>query len=166
MLQCWFFKCWSSINGQKPASLCWLHFLSPTRPWPNLWKWRDTKYKIPVPILPLFSQFLAWRLPKRLLVFRLFRVLICLVTFLFAGIVFDMAQMLSFIFIFFCYLGGIDPSSWMASSPFYLAHFEARGLDLRLISERRRVTRFSLFFILIGSLIALLSIGVVLVFFD
>ena len=39
--------------------------------------------------------------------------------FLFADIALDMAQVLGFVLILFCYFDGINPSSWMGSSPFF-----------------------------------------------
>ena len=54
----------------------------------------------------------------------------------------------------------------MVFSPFFLTFLGAKDLDLRLISTRKKVMGFSFFFILVGSLIALLPISVVLVFFN
>ncbi len=84
-------------------------------------------------------------------------------TLLVAGIALDMAQVLGRpVLVLLCYLGGIDPGGWMtpiASPTTSLVFLE--GLGLRLIS-RRRGLELSL---VLGSLIAGLSIGVLLVFF-
>ena len=85
-------------------------------------------------------------------------------TFLLAGVTLDVAQVLSLDLILFCYLSGIDPSGWI-TLPNSMTLVFLEGLGLRLISKRRQM-RLSLFFVLIGSLIAMLPIGVVLVFFD
>ncbi len=81
-------------------------------------------------------------------------------TLLFAGIALDVVQVLSIIFVFLCYLGGIDPSSWMASPTTILVFFG--DLGLRLIS-RRGIVRLGLIF---WSLILVLPIGVILIFID
>ncbi len=49
-----------------------------------------------------------------------------------AVIAFDMAQVLGFFLIFFCYLSGIDSSGWMVFSTTALVFLA--GLGLRLIS--------------------------------
>ena len=105
-------------------------------------------------------------MPKPLLVFWLFRVFNCIVTFLFTGIALDMARVFGFDLIFFCYLDSIDSGSWMTFSLFSLTLFEAEGLDLRLISRRKRVVGLNLFFVPVGSLYLLPLIGIVLVFLD
>ena len=87
-------------------------------------------------------------------------------TFLFAGVALDIAQILGFILIFLYYLGGINPSGWMTSLSTFLALFRIESLGLRLISKKRRVVGLSLFFILVGSLITMLPIGVIFIFFD
>ena len=104
-----------------------------------------------------------WRLLRPPLVFWLFGALICIITFLLTGIALDMAQVLGLVLVLFCYLSCIDFSSWM-TSPTSMTLVFLGGLGLRLISGKRQMG-LSLFFIL-GSLIAVLSIGVVFVFFD
>ncbi len=77
------------------------------------------------------------------------------------GVIFNMAQVLwRLLLVLLCYLGNINLSSWMAFSTTLLVFFES--LSLRLIS-RRRIVGLSLVFIL-GSLIAGLLIGILLVF--
>ena len=98
--------------------------------------------------------------------FWFFKAFVYIMIFLFANVVFDMAQVLGLILILFCYLSDIDLNGWMTSSPFFLAFFRAENLNLRLISKRKRIIKLSLFFVPIDSLIALLLIGVVFVFFD
>ena len=66
----------------------------------------------------------------------------------------------------FCYLGDIDPNSWIISLLFFLIFLKVGGLGLRLISGRKKIVGLSLFFISGDSQIALLLIGVTLVFFD
>ena len=89
-----------------------------------------------------------------------------MVTFLFASVALDIAQVLGFVFILLCYLGDIDLNGWMAFSLFFLALFGARSLSLRLISRKKRVIELSFFFIPVSSLIVLLPIDIVLVFLD
>ena len=116
-----------------------------------------------------FSSFLPVTNTKLLrppLVFWLFRIFIYLVTFLFTSIALNTAQVFSFVFVFFYHLDGIDPNGWITSSPFSLVVFKARSLGLRLISGREKVVQLSFFFILVGSLIALLPIDIILVFLD
>ena len=84
-------------------------------------------------------------------------------TFLFAGITLDVTQVLGFILVLFCYLGNINPSGWKASLPISLMLLG--DLALRLISGRE-VMGLSLFFVLVGSIIAVLPIGILLVLFD
>ena len=88
---------------------------------------------------------------------------LCSDFFQFVGITFNVAQVLSFILVIFCYLDGINPSDWKTSSMTSLTLFG--GLDLRLISKRG-VMRLSLFFIFARSFIAVLPMSVFLVFFD
>ena len=83
-------------------------------------------------------------------------------TFLFAGIIFDVAQVLGLILVFFCYLGGVNTSGGKASLLISLTLL--KGLGLRLIS-RRGGMRLSLIFVL-GSFVAVLPIGIFFVFFD
>lgn len=77
-----------------------------------------------------------------------------------------MAQVLSLVLILLYYLGGIDSNGWMVPLPSFLALQRARGLGLRLISGRRRVVGVSLFFVSVGSPIALFPMSVVLIFLD
>ena len=74
-----------------------------------------------------------------------------------------MAQVLGFILVFLCYLGGIDPSGWRISSLTFL--MLCGCLDLRLISKKG-VMGLSFFFVFTGNLIAVLPIGVFLGFFN
>ena len=71
-------------------------------------------------------------------------------------------KFLAFFFIFFCYLGGINLSSWVTFPSTKL--FFVGSLDLRLISGKG-IVRLSFVFILIRSFIVVLSRGVVCVFF-
>ena len=80
-------------------------------------------------------------------------------TFLFAGVALDVAQVLSLVLFLLDYLGGIDSSSWTI---FLLASITFFGV-LRLISGRKSMG-FSLFFIL-GSLVAVLLLGVLFLLF-
>ena len=84
-------------------------------------------------------------------------------TFLLIGVTLDMAQVLGLVFVLFYYLSCIDPSGWI-TSPTSMTLVFLGSLGFRLIS-RRQWMGLSLFFIL-GSLIAVLPIGVVLVFLD
>ena len=78
-----------------------------------------------------------------------------------------MAQVLGFVFIFLCYLSGINSNSWMTSPlPFSLMFLRVGGLGLRLISGKQRIVGLSLFLVPIGNLITLFSIGVVFVLLD
>ncbi len=72
-----------------------------------------------------------------------------------------MAQVLSLIFVFFYYLSGIDLSSWMTSLTTTLIFLGDLGQNL--ISERR-IVGLSLVFVLVEKLIAILLIGIFLVF--
>ena len=83
-------------------------------------------------------------------------------TVLFISIVFDVTQVFSFVLIFFCYLGGINPSGWIASTT--TAFIFLGSLGLRLISKKG-IVRLILIFVLVRSFIAMLPKGVVLVFF-
>ena len=80
-------------------------------------------------------------------------------TFLFAGVALDVAQVLGFIFLFFDYLSCIDPGGWTVSLSTSVALFGVLGL--RLISGSRGL-RLSLIF---GNLIVVLPFGVPFVFF-
>ncbi len=82
-------------------------------------------------------------------------------TFLMAGVVLDMAQVLGRL-VFFRYLGSVDPSGWMASPTTVLVFLG--GLDLRLISGGGATVGLSLVFVL-GGLILGLPVGILLVFF-
>ena len=105
-------------------------------------------------------------LPKLPLVFWFFRVFICIMTFLLVGVTLNITQVLSLVLIFLRYFSGIDSSGWMISLPTFLAFLGVRSLGLRLISRRRRVVGLCLFFIIIKSLIVLLSAGIVFVFLN
>ena len=85
------------------------------------------------------------------------KALVYIVTLLFTGITFDVAQVFDFVLILFCYLGG-----WMTSLMTTLVFF--RGLNLRLISKRG-IVGLSLVFVLVKSLITVLLKGVIFVFF-
>ena len=78
--------------------------------------------------------------------------------FLFAGVALNVAQVLSFIFPFFDYFDYIDPDGWTISLSAFITLIEVMGL--RLISGCRGL-RLSL---ILGSFIAVLLLGVVLVF--
>ena len=73
-----------------------------------------------------------------------------------------MAQILSFVIIFFYYFDGIDPHSWIISLTIAFVFLE--DLNLRLISGRG-IVGLSFVFVLVKSLIAVLLRGVVFVFF-
>ena len=101
------------------------------------------------------------------LVFWLVRLFVCIVTFLLADVILNIAQVLSFVLIFFCYLGGVNLSSWITSPLlFSLTFLGVEGLGLRLISRRRWIVGLSLFFVLVGSLVTLLPIDIILVLLD
>lgn len=76
-----------------------------------------------------------------------------IVVFLLASIPFDMIQVFGLIFAFFCYLGGVDSSSWMIFSIIFLMAFVFCGglglsLSLRLTCiSRKGIVRLSLVFI-------------------
>ena len=82
-------------------------------------------------------------------------------TFLFAGIRLNVAQVFDLVLVLFCYLGGIEPSGWKAFSSILTL---LGGLGLRLISGKKGMG-FNFIFVL-RCLIAVLLIGVFLVFFD
>lgn len=73
--------------------------------------------------------------------------------FLFADIVFDIAQVFTFILVFFWNLGDVDTSNWVTLIAFLLAFIFlggwSLGLELTCISKRGTV-RYSLIFILIN----------------
>ena len=73
-----------------------------------------------------------------------------------------MAQVLSLVLIFFCYIGDVNFSGWKAFLSIFLMLLG--NLGLKLISGRGGI-RFNLVFIL-GNLIVVLPIGVFFVFFD
>ena len=106
---------------------------------------------IDVEIAKTATSFLAFQVPTRI------------VTFLFADVALDMAQVLGFIFVLLYYFGSIDPSSWMAFLSISLTLL--RGMGVELISGKG-VIGLCLFFILFESLIAVLPIGVFFVFFN
>ena len=83
------------------------------------------------------------------LVFWLLWILVCIITFLFAGIAYDVAQVLSLVLIFFYYLNGINSNGLMIFSTTAFVFLE--DLSLRLISQRE-IVWLSLFFILKASL--------------
>ena len=95
--------------------------------------------------------------------FLAFWALFCIMTFLLAGVALNVAQVFGLVLVLLCYLNCIDPSGWM-TLPISMTLVFHRNLGLKLISGRRQMG-LSLFFIL-GSLIAVLLIGVVLVFLD
>ncbi len=81
-----------------------------------------------------------------------------------AGIVLDVAQVFR-CFVFFCYLGSVDPGGWMASiASLTTALIFLGSLGLRLISGSGGAVGLSLVFVL-GGLILGLPVGVLLVFF-
>ncbi len=80
--------------------------------------------------------------------------------FLLISVAFDTAQVLGLILIIFYYLSAIDPSGWMTS--LITALVLLRGLDLRLIS-RRGIVGLSHVFVLVGSFIAGLPIGILFI---
>ena len=82
---------------------------------------------------------------------------------MFASITLNVAQVLGLILVLLYYLDGIKLSSWMASLPIFLTLFG--GLGLRLISGRG-VMGLSLLLIFVESLIAVLPIGIFLIFLD
>ncbi len=82
-------------------------------------------------------------------------------TFLMVGVALNVAQVLGRL-IFFCYLGSIDPSGWMASLTTALVFLG--GLGLRLISGGGGAVRLSLIFVLEGLILGL-PVGVFLDFF-
>ncbi len=102
-----------------------------------------------------------WRLPRPPLVFWLVWTLGGIVTFLVAGVVINMAQVLLRL-VFFRYLISVDPGGWMASPTTTLIFLEGRGLSL--VSEGRGVVGLSLVFVL-GGFILGLPVGVLHVFF-
>ena len=82
---------------------------------------------------------------------------------LIAGIVLNVTQVLGFVFILLYYLGDINLNSWMTSPMTAFVFFE--GLDSRLISGKKMMG-LSFVFVFIESFIAMLLIGVNLIFFD
>ena len=81
--------------------------------------------------------------------------------FLFTSIIFNIAQILSLIFVLLCYFGGINPSSWIASSIVSMTFVFFRSLGLRLTISRRKIVGLSLIFISI----AIFLINFVFLFF-
>ncbi len=160
-LQRWFFESWDLTSERMFDSLQWLCFLSLAGPQSDLWRWQDTKCKVPILILlfPPFSQSLTWRSSRPSLVFSLFKALVCIVTLLLISISLDVAQIVSFILVLLCYLSSIDLSDWMASSMTSMLVF-LESLDLKLISGRRIVWLILVFW----SFILVLLIDVVFVF--
>ncbi len=84
-----------------------------------------------------------------------------IVTLLMAGVAIDMAQVL-WRLVFLCYLGSIDPSSWMASLTTTLIFIG--GLCLRLVSRSGGAVGLSLIFVF-GGFILELPVGVFFVLF-
>ncbi len=82
-------------------------------------------------------------------------------TLLMAGITLNVTQVLWHL-VFLCYLGSIDPSSWMASPTTALVFLG--GLGLRLISGGGGAVGLSLVFVLGGHILGL-PVGVFVVFF-
>lgn len=82
-------------------------------------------------------------------------------TFLFIGIIFDIAKVLSFVFVFHYNLNNIDLNGWIASSTAFLVAFIIfESLDLRLTwISRRRIVGLSFVLILI------LLISLIFIFF-
>ncbi len=76
------------------------------------------------------------------------------------GVALDMAQVLGR-FVFFRYLGSIDPCGWMTSPTTALVFFG--GLGLRLMSGSGGAVRLSLVFVF-GDLVLGLPVSVLLVF--
>ena len=117
--------------------------------------------------MPSSSQSPIWRLPRPSLVFWLVKTLIRIVIFLLASVALNIAQVLGLVFIFLCYLGGMNPSSWITFPlPFSLAFLRIGGLSPRVISGKQRIVGLSLLFIFIGSLVTLLPIGIIFILLD
>ena len=85
-------------------------------------------------------------------------------TFLLASVIFNITQVLSLVLVLFCYFSSIDSNDGM-TLPIFITLVFLEGLGLSLISKRWQMG-FSLFFIFVKNLIAVLLIDVVIVFFD
>ena len=103
-------------------------------------------------------------MPRLPLVFWLIKALVCIVTFLFAGVAIYMAQVFSLVFIFLCYFNGVNLSGWISLS-FSLTFLRVGGWSLRLISGKQQIMGLSFFFIPIKSFVTLPPISVVFVIF-
>ena len=90
-----------------------------------------------------------WRLPRPPLVFWFFGSFTHIITFLLAGIILDMAQVLGLILVFLYYLGGVDFNGWGTSLSISLTLLGSLGR--RLISGRRgiAVLPIDVFFVLL-----------------
>lgn len=96
----------------------------------------------------IFLSIINIKVAKITQVFWLFNTLVNIMAFLFASVIFDMAQVFSFILYHF---KGIDPSCWISSSTAFLIMFVflrdlSLGLSLRLtcISKKGIIARLSL----------------------
>lgn len=103
-------------------------------------------------------------MPRLLIVFCLFRVLVTIVAFLLAGVVLNLVQVFGHIFIFFCYFGSGDLSSWEGSLPASITFIFLRKLCLKLTISRKKIIRLSFVFVL--DPILMVPIGVVLICLD
>ena len=100
--------------------------------------------------LPFFFQLLMWKFLRPPLVFCLFGTLICIMTFLFADIVFDIIQILAFVLVFLGNLNGINFSSWIALLTASMTFIFLKSLSLRLIYiSRQRVVILSFVFVFV-----------------
>lgn len=79
-------------------------------------------------------------MPRLLLVFWFFQIFVGIMTFLFTGIAFDVAQVFHFIIIFFSYLNSIDLSYWeIFLMIFFMTFIFFRGLRLTCIISRSEI---------------------------
>lgn len=94
--------------------------------------------------------------------FWFFGVLAGIIMFLFTSIAFVMAHIFGFMLVLFCSLGGIEPSSLIASSTTSLKLIFLRSLGLRLTIDRKEFVGLSFVFVLVSILV--LSIDNVFIF--
>lgn len=92
--------------------------------------------------------------------FCLFMTLVGIMNFVFASVIFDIAQVLGFVFVLLGNLGDINPSSLMTFLTATMTFFGGLGLKLICVSDRKEIVGLSLVFIPI----LMFSIGLVLGF--
>lgn len=89
--------------------------------------------------------------------FWFFEILAGIVGFLLTSVAFVMAHIFGFIFVLFCYLGGIELGGMIASSTTFLTFIFFRSLGLKLTIDRKGFVGLSFVFVLVSILVLLID---------